>query len=270
MLLLNNLCLAYVHVTFYQVARSWTIIMSLLLSYFFYGDNPSRGQLICCLVVIAGYILACDGTVAWGELFTELKSLSLTTLTTAGSSTKIILGIVSGFFSCFMVAYHSIISKQLQQTTTISRSTLISALNINASILLFIYIFITGEFQATISNPALYDSKTALPLLIVSFSGYLLGYATQMQIQYTSPLGHNVSGTAKATVQSALGWFLQPLKITPLAVFGTAVTIIGCGVYSVVGGPAKTQQGPPPAPPKKADVNAPPRWAQPVFPLKSH
>lgn len=61
MVIFNNLCLKYVEVTFYQIARSLTIVFNILLTYFVLGQSTSKPAVICCLVIVLGYVLGTHG-----------------------------------------------------------------------------------------------------------------------------------------------------------------------------------------------------------------
>ena len=63
MLAFNNLCLNYVEVTFYQVARSLTILFNIFLTYAMLGAKTSNAALISCMIVFAGFVLG-----SWGEI----------------------------------------------------------------------------------------------------------------------------------------------------------------------------------------------------------
>eukprot|EP00461_Guttulinopsis_vulgaris_P007163 UN07211 len=52
-----------------------------------------------------------------------------------------------------------------------------------------------------------------------------------MQIQYTSPLAHTIIGTAKASVQTSIGWALSPTPTPTMGIVGTLMTIAGCFMY---------------------------------------
>jgi len=264
MLCLNNACLAHVHVAFYQVARSWTILLSLLLQWIAYDYYPSKSQLLCCIVVVGGYLLACGGELPWDQLYNEFKEFlyisclhfkswayiiapykikefdvtnELTAIalnSNAGNGRSLVLGIVSGFFSCVMVAYNAIHAKELQKTSKMTRSELITWINFNSAIILSCYTLFTGELIETLTGPNFFTFQTLFPLFLSCIAGHLVGYATQIQIQYTSPLGHNMSGTAKASVQSILGWYIEPKQLTISTVAGTIITAVGCGFYSLM------------------------------------
>jgi GDP-fucose transporter C1 len=71
MLAFNNICLKYVQVTFYQVARSLSILFNILLTYVLLGTTTSQQALIACGIVFAGFILGSYGEIefSWAGLF---------------------------------------------------------------------------------------------------------------------------------------------------------------------------------------------------------
>lgn len=54
---LNNLCLKYVDVSFYQVARSLSVLFTLIFGFFLLNDTSSWQSIGSCFVVILGYVL---------------------------------------------------------------------------------------------------------------------------------------------------------------------------------------------------------------------
>lgn len=57
MILMNNLCLKYVEVSFYQVARSLTIFFNVIFDWIVLGNQTSPKALGCVFIVFAGFIL---------------------------------------------------------------------------------------------------------------------------------------------------------------------------------------------------------------------
>jgi len=55
-----------------------------------------------------------------------------------------------------------------------------------------------------------------------------------MQIKATSPLTHNISGTAKAAVQSLMAFYIWGNQATLKGVTGIFLVIFGSGVYTWV------------------------------------
>jgi len=61
-----------------------------------------------------------------------------------------------------------------------------------------------------------------------------MGYVTSLQIQATSPLTHNVSGTAKAYAQTLLGVMYYNEVKTMLWWISNGFVLIGAAAYSHV------------------------------------
>jgi GDP-fucose transporter C1 len=64
--------------------------------------------------------------------------------------------------------------------------------------------------------------------------GFLIGIVTVMQIQHTSPLTHNISGTAKACVQTILAYVIWQNDSTVKGNIGVFLVILGSGIYAYV------------------------------------
>ena len=64
--------------------------------------------------------------------------------------------------------------------------------------------------------------------------GFLIGIVTIAQISLTSPLTHNVSGTAKACVQTIIAVLFLGDKMSLRSVFGTICVLFGTFMYSLV------------------------------------
>lgn len=70
MITFNNLCLKYVKVSFYLVARSLTIVFNVVLSYLFLGITTSFPVILCCCVVIFGFYIGSEGEMDFSLLGT--------------------------------------------------------------------------------------------------------------------------------------------------------------------------------------------------------
>ena len=69
---------------------------------------------------------------------------------------------------------------------------------------------------------------------ITGCMGFMIGLVTVMQVKATSPLTHNISGTAKAAVQSLLAFYIWGNEATFLGVLGILLVIFGSGLYGWV------------------------------------
>jgi len=106
--------------------------------------------------------------------------------------------------------------------------------NLNACVLFLPLIIFSGELHGIFSS-----SLVALPsfwilLTISGFFGFFMGYVTGWQIQATSALTHNISGTAKAAVQTVLAVFLWN-EIKPLFWWiSNLIVLLGSALYTWV------------------------------------
>ena len=57
MITLNNLCLTKVHVSFYNVARSLTIVFNVVLSWFVLGQRSTGKTMGCLGIVVMGFVV---------------------------------------------------------------------------------------------------------------------------------------------------------------------------------------------------------------------
>ena len=57
MITLNNLCLTKVHVSFYNVARSLTIVFNVVLSWFVLGQRSTQRTMSCLGIVVMGFVV---------------------------------------------------------------------------------------------------------------------------------------------------------------------------------------------------------------------
>lgn len=93
-----------------------------------------------------------------------------------------------------------------------------------------IYLFFYSVYQTQIilSNFHLFFSSTFWFLMFIAgILGFLIGIVTVMQITYTSPLTHNISGTAKACVQTVFAFLIWKNPYTTNALLGVVLTIFG-------------------------------------------
>ena len=82
-------------------------------------------------------------------------------------------------------------------------------------------------------------------MTVTGIMGFAIGLVTVMQVKATSPLTHNISGTAKAAVQSLMAFYIWGNEATFKGVAGIFLVIFGSGLYTWV------QMNSGPAPPAK-------------------
>lgn len=76
--------------------------------------------------------------------------------------------------------------------------------NINACVLFLPLLLLTSEFSTLYHFDKLGSIHFWGMMTLSGIFGFAIGYVTGLQIKYTSPLTHNVSGTAKACAQTVL------------------------------------------------------------------
>ncbi|OTF80721.1 EamA-like protein [Euroglyphus maynei] len=64
--------------------------------------------------------------------------------------------------------------------------------------------------------------------------GLLISIVTNLQIQYTSPLTHNISGTAKACSQTVLATYIYEQHKTFSWWLSNAIVLVSSAIYTFV------------------------------------
>lgn len=189
MIATNNLCLKYVDVAFYYVGRSLTTVFNVAFTYILLGQKTSAKCMICCAVIIAGFWLGVDQEKVAGSLS--------------------VVGTFFGVLGSLLLSLYSIRTKQTLPAVN-QDIWLLSYYNNVYSIFIFIPLMIMNGELTTVYN---YDKLGHLffwnAMTVGGIFGFAIGYFTALQIKVTSPLTHNVSGTAKACAQTVLAthWY---------------------------------------------------------------
>ena len=225
MITFNNLCLKLVEVSFYNVARSLTIVFNVFLSRVFLGIPTSFKTLLCLATVIAGFLLG-----SHGELNFSL------------------VGTLAGVLSSLFVSLNSIFTKKVLPVVDDNHWKLTFYNNVNASIL-FIPLLIIFEGDVIMNSVEQLTSAAFWSAMTVAgFFGFSIGIVTVLQIKATSPLTHNISGTAKAALQSLMAFYLWGNTPTVLGVLGIFTVLGGSLLYTFVKMGENAQSAPAPAP----------------------
>jgi len=215
MIAFNNICLRYVEVSMYQVARSLTIMWTILLSKYYFPDKIiSKKTFLSCLVVFIGFVI---GSV--GEVNLELK------------------GLIAGVISCFFVAYYNILVKSVLNNTFNKNTWRLMIYNTTISIFLFIPTIIADGSLSLIFFDENFKAPPGiwLNLTISGVLGILINIAIFLQINYTTALTGSISGTVKACLQTILGVIIFQNEISLLNGAGIVLVIMGSAWYSHIG-----------------------------------
>ena len=106
--------------------------------------------------------------------------------------------------------------------------------NLYASIVIVPLVYVLNEPERIKQFDGLYSIDFWFKMSITGFLGFFVGYATSLQIQLTSPLTHNISGTTKSCLQTVLGVFYFNETKTFLWWLSNLLTLTGAFFYSVV------------------------------------
>jgi GDP-fucose transporter C1 len=221
MIVFNNLCLKYVQVSFYQVARSLTIVFNVLLSQFVLGEKIALKSLVAVMIVVAGYLIGCDGEVQFSWI-----------------------GVIFGVSASMFVALYAIMVKRTLEVVENNSWKLMIYSNINTLLVLPIIFALAGE-GSVIANSSFVFASSMFWLIVIpaGLFGFLINIATFMQIQVTSPLTHNISGTAKSGFQTVLAMMLWSNGINMASIMGNVLVLGGSLYYAVVKIQAKRESG---------------------------
>ena len=211
MITFNNLCLQYVEVSFYNVARSLSIVFNVMFTYLVLQEKTSLRVCGVLCIVILGFIVGIDGEVNFSMLGT-------------------LCGVVSSVF----VSLNSIMTKKISKEVDIDNNGLLFYNNANA-VMLFLPLIAIFEHKIIMDNvhhlisPFFWFSMT-----ITGMMGFSIGLVTVLQVTATSPLTHNISGTAKAAAQSILAFYIWGNSPTVKGILGIVLVLGGSGLYTYV------------------------------------
>ncbi|XP_073460358.1 GDP-fucose transporter 1 isoform X2 [Aquarana catesbeiana] len=184
MITFNNLCLKHLGVAFYTVGRCLSTIFNVLLSYIMLKQTTSLYALLSCGVILGGFCLGIDqegaeGTLSWA-------------------------GIFYGVLASLCVSLNAIYTKKVLPAVDGSIWRLTFYNNVNACILFLPLMLVFGEVGTLIAFDKLDSLHFWGMMTLGGVFGFAIGYVTGLQIKFTSPLTHNISGTAKACAQTVL------------------------------------------------------------------
>ncbi len=145
-----------------------------------------------------------------------------------------IFGVTFGVLASFFVALNSIYTKKSLNAVDDNIWKLTLYNNFNACFIFLPLIFFFGEHEVVIEFEFLTSVYFWSAMFLAGFLGFSMGYVTGLQIQVTSPLTHNVSGTAKAYVQTLIGVFIYNEVKTMLWWLSNLLVLIGAALYTHV------------------------------------
>ncbi|KAH3760388.1 GDP-fucose transporter 1 [Pelomyxa schiedti] len=226
MLAFNNLCLKYVEVWFYQVARSMTIVFSIAFSYYFLNATTSRPAMKACFVVTVGFLIGVLGK-SGGDSGRGTEE---------GQFQMKVLGVVFGVSSSVFVALYGVYVKKKMIIFNHNEWHLMTYNTILSLFFLLPLVFISGEVWGVL-DADVWNTAPLSFLVTATFTG-ILGFSVSiamfMQIKFTSPLTNTISGTVKACLQTILSLLLWNSYVGLMGAIGVVLVIGGSGWYSLI------------------------------------
>lgn len=214
MITFNNLCLRNVGVAFYYIGRSLTTVFNVVLTYVVLKQPTSVNAVICCGVIVGGFILGVDQEQVAGTLS--------------------IMGVIYGILASLFVSLNAIFTKKVLPFVDENIWRLILYNNFNAFWMFLPLMIFAGELNGLLSFPRFFDYTFWLLMFLSGIFGFTIGYVGSLQVQVTSPLTHNISGTAKACAQTILAcMYFQEMK-SVLWWLSNAVVLTGSLAYTHV------------------------------------
>jgi len=193
MIAFNNLCLKEIGVSFYNVGRSLTTIWNVLLTYLMLGQKTSPKALLCCLFLVLGFILGVDQEGAIGDLSVR--------------------GVIYGVLASLFVALNAIYVKKILPIVDGDSWKLTLYNNLNAFFLFVPLMIMASEHEMLAEFEKITSLYFWAMMTLGGFFGVAIGLVTMLQIKFTSPLTHNISGTAKACAQTVIAvWANSEVK----------------------------------------------------------
>ncbi len=213
------------------MARCLSLVFNIIFTYLLLGKSTSVLTCSTLLVVIVGFIAGINGEIDFS-----------------------LIGTAAGVLSSVFVSLNSIFTSKMLPKVDNDKSQLLYYNNLNASVL-FLPLIVLFEYQVRwmlrlndcvpliyiillqvlLDNSAkLFSGFFWLAMSITGVMGFAIGLVTVMQVKATSPLTHNISGTAKAAVQSLMAFYIWGNEATFQGVAGILLVIFGSGLYTWV------------------------------------
>lgn len=165
-------------------------------------------------------------------------------------------GTLFGVLASLCVSLNAIYTKKVLPAVDGSIWRLTFYNNANACVLFLPLLLALGELRALLAFPQLGSAHFWAMMTLGGLFGFAIGYVTGLQIKFTSPLTHNVSGTAKACAQTVLAVLYYEEAKSFLWWTSNMMVLGGSSAYTWVRGREmkKTQEEPHPRENEKSNM----------------
>lgn len=144
------------------------------------------------------------------------------------------IGTIFGVLGSISLSLYSIYTKKTLPKVDDNVLLLNYYANVYATFLFVPLMFLNGEISRVLNYENLFELWFWFALLIGGLCGFSIGFVTALQIQVTSPLTHNISGTAKACAQTILATQWNNETKTALWWLSNIIVLLGSSLYARV------------------------------------
>jgi GDP-fucose transporter C1 len=156
-------------------------------------------------------------------------------LGTQGEINFSLRGTLAGLFSSLFVSLNSIFTKKILPLVEDNQWRLTFYNNVNACLLFIpLVLYMEGNVLLQYVHTQLVSPIFWSAMIVAGVFGFSIGIVSVLQIKATSPLSHNISGTAKAAVQSMLAFYLWGNEWTIKGILGIFTVLGGSLLYTLV------------------------------------
>ncbi|KAH0794471.1 GDP-fucose transporter-related protein [Histomonas meleagridis] len=206
---LNNKCLENVSVSGYQIVRSLSVFFNIILTFVIFHEKTSLKACLGCAGVVLGFVLGIEGDI---------------NLTLKGT----LLGVAASFF----VAAYAIVVKRVMGLLDNNEYLLIEYNTPIAILILTPIVYFSGEFEVFTNSRS---TRFWGVQVLAGVTGFIINIAIFLNIKYTTPLTHNLTGIVKACLQTVLAFLIFKDEVmTPMKFAGTVMTIGFSAYYAYV------------------------------------
>lgn len=145
-----------------------------------------------------------------------------------------LIGTIFGVLGSISLSLYSIYTKKTLPKVDDHVLLLNYYANVYATFLFVPLMFLNGEIYRVLNYEHLFELWFWFALFVGGLCGFSIGFVTALQIKVTSPLTHNISGTAKACAQTILATQWNHETKTALWWLSNIIVLLGSSFYARV------------------------------------
>ncbi|KAF9312254.1 hypothetical protein BG003_006453 [Podila horticola] len=211
---LNTVCLVYVDISFYQIARGLVLPFTVVFTFAILHQPSSRFVIAACTIVFAGFMTGITADI----------NVSLP-------------GVIFGVASSITTSLRAIVIKRSLNSVNGVSMDLVYYNNVLSVVAMLPILVASGEVASVASLYHEVNDQNALKrfllgIVVTGILGFLVNVAGFLQIAHTSPTTHMVSAAVRGVLQTLLGYFAFKEIITAGRLVGIVLILGGSTVYT--------------------------------------